>query len=161
MLINSIVAVGLRCVGIFLALTQLQVLIYAFFTRQPISNSIQVFQYSAAFLFVVALLLILFPANISRLILSGIETNKTSEKLSFQDLQFVVFGGIGTYFLVSVALNLVSFVSNFAIHGRGINLISPIIFMFMAQFIIGLWLLTDAKGARELVQKIRNAGSNR
>lgn len=161
MLIETIVAVGLRVLGIFLAFTQIEVLSISLMSGQAaLPPSYKMYFFFASFLLLIALILIVAPNKVSWIILSGIKTDKEEGSLSFRDLQFVAFGAIGTYMLVKTTMTLVGIAPSIASSGGSIPLRGYDLVMLGANFLIGTWLLCGAKGVRELVGKFRNAGVN-
>ncbi len=156
---EAIVALGIRVVGILLVFYQLEILSIGILAiRQEVPPSYQIYLLFSGVLFVAGVLMLILPVRISRLVLTGIESGQSEGTLSFRDLQYVVFGGIGAYLLSKSMIDIVGYVVQFvASNGQFAARLSDLV-LLVVKILIGFWFLFGARGLLGLMRKVRNSG---
>lgn len=154
-MVQSIVAVFLRLSGLYILLNLGWHLVYLFSKANEIKTAAQIMpMLNLTAIVVLALVLLCIPMKIAKLILIGIPTSSETTKLSFDDIQHLLFSAIGCFFVVLAVSNLVG-ITTIALRFENIGVFIPDV----VKLAVGLWLLFGAKGLRGILRKFRTAGA--
>ena len=159
-MLKAFVAVVIRLTGIYMLVTfgwKVPLLLYTSLSTATVAEGT-----SSAVLILLTLIALLFvftPQRFAAWVMIGIPSSEAKEAVSFDELQQVIFSGVGLFFVVLGATHLYT-AAGILLGSRGRISDLDIWYFFSPalELIVGLLLFFGAQGVRGMIARLRRAG---